>query len=258
MIILSVAFAPGLVKRQQQAEIDQVVNMITNAVQELRSLAISPTRVDPDTGKVMQAWIMILNMHPTDYQDYCYPVEDGDRTACGVAVGTGKPSQRIPPHSYIILAARDTSPSITRYKIKTVSLPDIQHSNIRLFYNFPCHYNGNFNCPPVSIPDTESFLWKLHFRHLDGAIGYAGRYYNYPDVSYGYAIGYWQEGIWGLGCSSPANCPQTTDLVVVGGSLINDPGPESNVSLCSSGIYNGKPCKIIHVDNVTGAVNVSI
>src|SRR3972149_5814928 len=59
--LLAVAFTPGLTRHQQQLELERTTQQLTNALLETRSLAVSPTNVTA-TGKVMQFYIMILNI----------------------------------------------------------------------------------------------------------------------------------------------------------------------------------------------------
>jgi len=250
ILLLTVAFTPGLARRQQQVELDRTAQMIINGIYEARSLAISPTKVT-STGKVMQAWIMVMNMHPTVEQLYCYPVDVGTVPGCN-----GGNGYNIPPHTFTIFAAEDTNPTFTRYRIKQVNLP----SNLTVFYDFPCHYPDEDGKCPASGGINEAFLWKVHFRHLDGATGYGGLYYNNPDNIGGYDIGYWRPIMWGNSCQiydeDTTDCPKYSKMVIVGGNLGNN--PLSDTTTCINGIYTASnlKCKTITVDNITGSINV--
>lgn len=247
IILLAIAFSPNLVRRSEQAAVDQATTQLVNAVYETKSLAISPTRVT-DEGKVMQAWIIILNIADSP-RNYCYHVDVGTVSPCPGILGNIDDGLRIPGNSYVILAAEDTHPSLLRTKIKEVKLPN----NVSVFFNFPCHGATQPNCPVGPAP--EACFWKPHFRHIDGAIGFEGRYYDYPDLLEGFPTGYWITGLWGTEAGNPATRPRYSELVVVGAKY-NDTENRFDTQNCIDGRYEGHACKKIQVDNITGAVNV--
>ena len=226
ILIASISFSPGLARRNQQATLDRAVEQIVNAVFETRSLATSPTLVT-DQGKVMQAWILVLNISHNN-QTYSY----------------GGTSYTVLADGYSIYAAEDTDPNLPRTEIKKVKLP----SGISVFFALPCHQTSDPNC----TGGGESYFWKPHFRHLDGAIGFNGRFFSNPDYISGVNTAYWIPEMWG---NNYASHPPYSELVVVADRLAK-PEATYDVSNCVNGRYNNKLCKKIQVDNITGETNV--
>jgi len=249
IILLALAFTPGLNRSIQRTELDRALKQLQDGIFETKSLAISPTRVG-SSGKVMQAWIFILNI-TNSKKKYCYPVKNGNIPLCGFSGSTT--SYSILPHSYVIFAAEDTNPNSTRIFIKQVSLP----GNVSVFYDKPCHGDPQALCPSAL---AESYLWKTHFRNVDGNIGFGGRYSDNPDKIGDIVTSYWIPELWGNDCSQPKNCPQYSELVIVSGNIDN---PEStfDTGSCNNGYYNNAsyanlPCRKIKVDNVSGEIDV--
>ncbi len=269
IILLGVAFAPNLSRRQGQTELDSVVGQLTGAIFEVRSMAISPTEVT-NSGKIMQAWILVLNISNSE-QIYCYKVvpEPGVTSVdCGLAA----PYQGIktPSHSLTILAAQDIFPDFNRRVIKQVTLP----STVSIFYNLPCHgatgagYDFDYYIGPSTkhCPGTgEPYFWKPHFRHLDGAIGFNGKYYNFPDTLGGADVSYWTRDLWSNAVDAEPQLPRHSEMVVISGH-VNNPESTYDTRNCQNGVYGGSDldapevrgnsCRRIRVDNITGDVSV--
>jgi len=228
ILIASISFSPGLMRRNQQATLDRTVEQIVNAVSETRSLATSPTLVT-NAGKVMQAWILVLNISHNN-QTYSY----------------GGTSYTVLADGYSMYAAEDIDPKLPRTEIKKVKLP----SGVSVFYALPCHQTLDLNC----TGGGESYFWKPHFRHLDGAIGFNGRFFSNPDYISDVKTAYWIPEMWG-GDIDYASYPRYSELVIVADRLAN-PEATYDVSNCINGRYNNKLCKKIQVDNITGEINV--
>lgn len=256
IILLAVAFTPNLNKRQEQTELDRAVDLITNAVQETRSLAISPTETT-NKGRVMQAWILIFNIS-NSAREYCFHVE-GQVNSTSSCANLYTDGYVVPAKSYIILAAEDTNPNFPR---KVVKKPIALPKDISVIFDFPCHGNPTTQCN--SGVGGESYFWKPHFRHMDGAIGFDGKYYNYPDLSDTNSTGYWlpQPSIWGNNASSSNGTPSYSHFVVVSGHVASpestypEDGSTDSTKNCVSGTFKNMKCKIINIDNINGAVTV--
>lgn len=259
IILLAVAFTPGLTKHQQQVELEAATQQIQNAVYETRSLAISPNYISED-GAVMKHYFLILNITDTD-RKYITQLNSSvvpSADDCRDKYGPGKLAfndncrwGNVPGKSYTIYAAESSSLSSLRNQIKQVQYPKY----ISIFYDYPCRGIGPSFAPNCSAGSGESYFWKPHFRNIDGMIGFDGRYFDYPDVVSGISTGYWVEELWG---GNPTSVTKSNVTIVWG----NISSPETTYTDCDTTAHtyteSGKsyPCKVLEVDNITGAINV--
>lgn len=234
IILLAVAFTPGLTKHQQQIELEAAVQQIQNAVYETRSLAISPNYIS-NAGRMMQHYILILNItgDPKTYVTQWGPPYTGSLEDCRLLSSPfpdGCKNERVSPKSYTIYAVENMDLSFERHRIKQINYPRY----ISLFYDYPCRDGATAPTCPSGGGAGESFFLKPHFRSTDGMIGFNGRYFDNPDSIGGIETDYWKSFMWGIEGYGPDTPRQTKLVIVWGNNSVSNPENTFDTNLCGT------------------------